>query len=277
MIYEKDYIEGVLSRVLPSFKTLGHSKVAEVIHSSGQLTELSKRQLRHYIGEYRETHKSKGNKLIIGDLHAPFILDGYLEHCQNMQRKYECDTVLFAGDITDQHAQSYHESDPDGLSAGDELFYAKRQLVPWFEAFPVADIMMGNHDLIISRKAKSAGLSKHVLKPYGEILGAPSTWTFHYDDIIIDNVVYSHGNVGNATKKTLMNRTSTVQGHLHSQAFVEYSVSIKDALFGMQVGCGIDKDSYAMAYGKPFASKPVISAAVVLDHGSLPIVELMKL
>lgn len=279
MIYTNEHVEEVVNKYLTIHEDLGHSKLANVIQTAGELEDLSHRQLRSKISAIRAVKKEEGtgNKLVIGDLHAPFILEGYLEFCVYLYNKYKCDSVLFIGDITDQHASSYHESDPDGLSAGDELYWAKKQLAPWFEAFPIADVMMGNHDLIMYRKAKTSGLSKSVLKPYGEVLGAPSTWTFHFDDIVIDNVVYSHGNVGNAIKKTIDNRTSTVQGHLHSQAGVEYSVSIKDALFGMQVGCGVDKDAYAMAYGKPFAKKPVISAAVVLDKGRLPIVELMPL
>lgn len=277
--YSKETIESVISSYLANHQDLGHSKLAEVMHSAGRLTALSHRQLRKYIGEVREAKKSakSGNKLVIGDLHAPFILTGYLEFCKDLYTKYNCDSVLFIGDVLDSHYSSYHETDPDGLSAGDELYYAKKQLEGFYEAFPIADVMMGNHDLIISRKAKTAGLSKYVLKPFGDIIGAPSTWSFHYDDIILDNVVYSHGNVGNASKKTILNRTSTVQGHFHSQASIEYHVSIKDALFSLQVGCGINKDTYAMAYGKPFASKPVISAAVVLDNGKLPILELMSL
>ena len=276
MIYSKEHIQEVLNRIVPAFTDLGHSKLADVIHSSGEFTGLSRRQLRRYIGEYRaDTYVN--NILVVGDLHSPFIIEGYLEFCKHLYTKYNCNRVVFIGDITDQHYHSYHETDPDGLSAGDELYWAKVELENWFKEFPVADILMGNHDLLISRKAKTAGLSDKVLKPYGEILEAPTSWLFHYDDITIDNVIYSHGNVGNAYKKSKDIRMSLVQGHFHSLAGVDYSVSPKDSLFGVQVGCGIDKDAYAMAYGKPFAKKPVISAAVVLDNGRLPIVELMSL
>lgn len=44
----------------------------------------------------------------------------------------------------------------------------------------------------------------------------------------------------------------------------------------MQVGCGIDRNSYAMAYGKNFP-KPFISCAVVLNDGKTPILEPMEL
>lgn len=42
----------------------------------------------------------------------------------------------------------------------------------------------------------------------------------------------------------------------------------------MQVGCGIDKTSYAMAYGKNFR-KPIISCGVVIEGN--PYIEMMNL
>jgi hypothetical protein len=70
---------------------------------------------------------------------------------------------------------------------------------------------------------------------------------------------------------------NTVQGHLHSQAAIEYSVSEKDKLWSLQVPCGIDRHKYAFAYGKDFAKKPVIGSGLVLESGRLPILELMDL
>jgi UDP-N-acetylmuramyl pentapeptide synthase len=46
--------------------------------------------------------------LVIGDLHEPFCLDGYLNHCTNTYKKYKCDTVVFIGDIIDSHFSSFH-------------------------------------------------------------------------------------------------------------------------------------------------------------------------
>jgi len=46
------------------------------------------------------------NVLVIGDLHLPFSLDGYLEHCINTYKQYNCNEVVFIGDIIDNHASS---------------------------------------------------------------------------------------------------------------------------------------------------------------------------
>ena len=44
----------------------------------------------------------------------------------------------------------------------------------------------------------------------------------------------------------------------------------------MQVGCGIDHDSYAMAYAK-YGKKPAIGVGVILNNGQIPINLLMPL
>lgn len=91
--------------------------------------------------------------LVIGDIHAPFELKGYFEFCKETYSKYNCNQVIFIGDIIDNHYSSFHVSDPDGMGGGDELDYAINDISKWVEAFPVADVLIGNHDRIIMRKA----------------------------------------------------------------------------------------------------------------------------
>lgn len=218
----------------------------------------------------------ENNVLFLPDLHAPFIKEGVLEWAISMQKKYNCGTVIFAGDIIDGHAWSYHEHDPDGLSVGDELEAAKKQLKDWYKAFPEAICLLGNHDLLISRKAKTAGLSKQFIRDFGSVIEAPNSWKFKLEHIK-DNVLYHHGSVGDAFKVAKDRRISTCQGHLHSKTFVQWSVSEVDSIFGLQIGWGADRDKYAFDYGKSFANKPIISCGIILDRGRTPIVELMPL
>lgn len=220
--------------------------------------------------------KKVNNILVIGDLHEPFCLDSYLKFNVNLYNKYNCDEVVFIGDIIDGHAWNYHEHNPDGKSPGDELIWSIKRLERWYEAFPKATILLGNHDLLISRKAKTAGLSQRFIRNFGEIIDAPTGWDFKLD-YIKNNVLYTHGSTGNAIKRARESRISTVQGHLHSVSFVEYSVSIKDKIFGMNVGCGIDRTAYVFEYGKALPKKPVIGSGLVLDNGNLPIIELVRL
>lgn len=219
--------------------------------------------------------KSKSNKnvLVIGDLHEPFCLDNYLEHCVETYNKYKCNEVVFIGDIIDNHASSYHETDPDGHSAGQELKMAIQRIKQWYNAFPKATVIIGNHDRLIMRKAYSSGLSKLWIKDYAEVLGTPG-WNFT-ESIEIDDVLYIHGEGGTAKARVRRDLQSVVQGHLHSQAYIDWCVGAKFKLFGMQVGCGIDHKSYAMAYGKE-GPKPAIACGVILQ-GEVPINIMMNL
>lgn len=216
------------------------------------------------------------NVLIIGDLHCPWTLNGYLEFCREQQEKFNCGTIIFIGDLVDGNSWSYHEHDPDGSGQNEEINQARQELKRWFHTFPVAKCTLGNHDLLVTRKAKTHGLSSEFLRPFNEIWGAPKTWEFGYD-FTINNVRYVHGDAGDAIKIAIDSRISTVQGHLHTKAFTVWSVSEKDRIFGLQVGCGIDHKKYAFAYAKPLAKKPIIGCGVVLESGNLPINLLMNL
>jgi|TARA_R110000851_G_scaffold264762_3_gene417373 hypothetical protein len=216
----------------------------------------------------------ESNVLVIGDLHEPFCLEGYLEHCRKMQELFDCGTVVFIGDIIDNHYSSYHETFPDGFSAGEELERAVDRIQDWYNVFPNATVVIGNHDRMAFRKATSGGVSKLWVRDYVEVLNTP-TWEFT-EEVVIDNVCYNHGEGGTARTRMKNELQSQVQGHIHSQAYADYSVGPKHKVFGMQVGCGVDRKSYAMSYGKNF-KKPVIACGVVINKGSLPIVLPMNL
>ena len=214
------------------------------------------------------------NILVIGDLHEPFCLDGYLEFCVEQYKKYNCNQVIFIGDILDSHAMSFHESDPDGMSAGDELEETIKKVQKWYEAFPVADVCTGNHDRMASRKAFTGGIPKAWIKSYNEVLNTPK-WNW-VESIVYDDVLYEHGEGGQAQTKAKNNLMSSVCGHTHTEAYCRWFVGKRFRVFGMQVGCGVDASTYAAAYAKNF-KKQAIGCAVVLNGGKLPINLLMSL
>lgn len=221
---------------------------------------------------FKKALEVKKNVLVIGDLHLPFTLEGYLEHCIKVYKKYNCDTVVFIGDILDLHFTSYHETSTEGYGATQEHDLAVEMLRKWYKAFPKAYVTIGNHDALIYRKAMSAGISKRWIQNYSQVLGTPG-WEW-VTDVVIDDVLYTHGTT-NAYTKAKQNLMSTVQGHLHSQAGIQFYVGAKSRIFGFQTGCGVDMKSYAMEYGKNFP-KPVISCGVVIE-GLHPYLEVMDL
>lgn len=224
------------------------------------------------INQYRNS--PQGNVLVVGDLHEPFCLDGYFEFCREAYFKYACDQVVFIGDIIDNHYSSYHESDPDGMGAGQELDLAIGRLKKWYDAFPDAYVTIGNHDRMMMRKAVSSGLSRRWIKDYNQVLEVP-TWKF-VDEIILHGVTYVHGEGGTAKARVKQEMTSIVQGHLHSEAYIEWTVGTRHRAFAMQVGCGIDRHAYAMSYAKA-GKKPVIGCGVILNKGKNPVSLIMDL
>lgn len=212
--------------------------------------------------------------LVIGDLHEPFTRFEYLDFCKGIEKKYNCNRIIFIGDILDNHVASYHESNPDGMGGAEELRKAKERIKQWYEAFPVAKVVVGNHDQLPDRKAFTSGLSASWIRSISEVLDTPN-WEYS-EQYIIDKVMYVHGTgrkAGNRMQKDLI---SVVQGHYHSESYITFAVGAYKRLFAMQIGTGADDKSYAMAYGRHF-DKMHINCGVVLENGTLPILEYANL
>ena len=210
------------------------------------------------------------NVLVIGDPHIPFVKEGYFEFCLQIYKKYNCSKVVIIGDLLDNHASSFHESDCDGMSAGDELKVAEALIYKLYELFPNAYVCYGNHDLIPNRQAFSAGLSKRWVKRIDEVFALPN-WTFA-EEFVFNGVLYTHGTGRKAKQRCIQEFTSVCQGHFHAESYYETFVSEHKLMFALQIGCGIDRRSYAAAYGKHF-KKPQLNVGVVLDSGRWALIE----
>jgi len=206
------------------------------------------------------------NTLIIGDPHAPFTKAGYLEHCMWAKEEYSCRRVVCTGDVLDNHYSSFHTADPDGYGAGDELWRAVDMLRTWYYAFPEMYICLGNHDNIPARKAFEAGISERWVRSVPTLMQEEGfeywKWAPDWD---FGGIKYLHGIGGVAHRRMIREGCSIVQGHLHSASNkIAFQVTPHTQHFSLQLGCGIDIKSYAMAYGKHF-DKPVIDCAVIID------------
>ncbi len=263
----------------PGYYKKSADKISELTgESNSEIIRLAKELFRN-VEKYSEgwvepyLDGDPDNVLVIGDPHEPFTKEGYLEFCRKIQQEYDCGTVIHIGDAVDNHAISYHEKDPEGMSAGDEFNLALERMKRWYYTFPNVKVCIGNHDALPFRKAFSAGLPKTWLKTYQELLQSPPTWEWDFVHQV-KGVIYQHGTglsgemaAINAARE---NRQSTVIGHLHTVMNTRFLASYKDLIFGVTVGCGIDHEKYAFAYGKQNTRKPVVACAVILD-GKLPI------
>jgi len=212
-----------------------------------------------------------GNTLIIGDLHAPFIHKDYLNFCIDMQKKWSCKNIVFIGDLIDNHYSSFHETDPDGMGAGMELQKAKEQIQGFYKAFPNAVVTKGNHDSIPSRVGFKNGLSDFWLRSISEVLETPN---WEYKEVHMQNgIMFCHGLGQQATARMENELCSVVQGHYHSKSYIKF-ISGTPNLFALQIGCGIDINTYAMAYAKWY-KKIHLNVGIILDN-KIPILEYME-
>ena len=213
----------------------------------------------------------ESNILVIGDLHEPVSLEWYLQFCREQQEKRNCWTVIYIGDIVDFHSISYHEKIPEELNPSWEISYARSKLKDWYTTFPKAKVCYGNHDLLWYRNARTAWLLREFIQSPHQIFWAPLTYEFQ-EEYIIDNVIYTHGNMGNARKKTPIEWMSMVSWHCHNISWVQYFRNRHQQIFGMQVGTWIDYSKRNFDYARITPKVPILSCWVVLKNWTLPIV-----
>ena len=208
------------------------------------------------------------NVLIIGDTHIPFEHEHYLDFCIDIKKKFKCKTIVHIGDLVDNHAISYHEHDPNGLSPAEEMKEADKHLKAWFKAFPDVYLCRGNHDRLVDRKGKTVGLPERCFRSFRDIWQLPVRWVDDFQ-FTINNVLYKHGiNCGGKNghiNSAIGARQSCVIGHSHTFAGVDWDATEKDCIFGMNVGCGINKSKYAFSYGRDFKKKPILGCGVVFS------------
>lgn len=196
---------------------------------------------------------------------------GFVSFLQRIADRYSPDRIVHIGDLVDWASISYHEKHPGLSDARSEYRKALRQVARLYEAFPQADWLIGNHDSLTERQAKTAGILPELLRSYTDVWEVPN-WTTHERQAVleIDGVIYSHGETGKggqnaALKQAKDNFKSTVIGHFHSQAGVQFWANPDYRVFGLSVGCGVDASSLAMEYGRKFAAKPILGCGVVID------------
>jgi hypothetical protein len=217
----------------------------------------------------RRSDKYKsGVALAFGCVHIPFTHENFYEFLYDTAVKYHCDKIICVGDLIDHHDLSRHDSEPDSESAEREWHMAMESLERLKTIFPEMDITLGNHDLIPRRQAAKFRLSDRYVKSLAEAYSFPSTWTVQ-EELIYNDVIYAHGIGGGgktpALNHALKNRASSVIAHWHSCGGINYQNNGINEIFGLSVGCGIDKDSYAMRYGKSSMNKVILGCGIIKD------------
>lgn len=217
--------------------------------------------------------------LLISDMHIPYHHQDLIAFLKHLKAKYNPTRVICLGDELDKHALSYHDSDPDLPSAGDELRKSLPVVEELFKLFPKMDIIESNHGSLVWRKAKTFGIPKHYIKSYNDVLGVDEGWKWSFDlTLTLPNgqkCYIHHGKTSNVIQLSQQMGMCAVQGHYHESFKIDYWGNPTGLYWGMQCGCLIDDDALAFNYNNVNIKRPIIGTGLIID--SMPILEPMIL
>jgi predicted phosphodiesterase len=221
----------------------------------------------------KKQNKASNNKneviLVFGDMHIPYHKDGSIEFLKAVKKKYNPTKVICTGDELDNHAMSFHDTDPDSLEAGDELELAIQYMKQLYNIFPEVDLVDSNHGSMVFRKAKFGGIPLKYIRSLKDIIEAPEGWNWHKDYTYTMNngqdLFVTHGLKKNSRQLAEQYGCCVVQGHYHEDSGISYSSSPRQLIWGCSVGCLIDDSSLAMEYNKSNLKRPILSCVVIIN------------
>jgi hypothetical protein len=218
--------------------------------------------------------------VIIGDSHIPYEHCDYLSFIKSVKKKYsgQKPLMIHIGDEIDHHAISFHDNDPELLSAGHELELSIERLTYWNEEFPKLLLLESNHGSLAFRKCKHNGMPVRMLKPLQELYNTPG-WSWWHDILLETSagpIYLCHGKSTGYGALAKEQGCSAIQGHFHGKLEVTWHHRIGHKRFNMFVGCGINWQSLAFAYGKNHVPRPLLGCGVI-DKNGMPHVYHMQL
>lgn len=209
--------------------------------------------------------------LVMPDLHAPYHHKDALRFIKAVRDKYQPDLVVNLGDEVDNHALSFHDSDPNLKSASGELAEARIIMKELHDIFPSMLVCHSNHGSLHYRRAKSHGIPVEYLRTYREILfpqGGGSNWDWNYSHTVLTDlgaVHFKHQCTGTAVTSAAHEGCNVIVGHNHGCFEIAYKASRQRLYYGATVGCLIDRTALAFAYGKETSNKPMLGAMVITN------------
>lgn len=217
--------------------------------------------------------------LFISDMHIPYHHEHLLPFLESLKNRYDPTRIICLGDELDKHAMSFHDSDPDLPSAGDELLRALPTIALLKEMFPVMDLIDSNHGSMVYRKSKAHGIPRSYIRSYNEVLGVDDGWKWHNDMTIElpdgQSVYIHHGKSADAIKTSQAMSMSHVCGHFHESFGVRYWANPNGLFWAMNSGCLIDDKALAFSYNNVNLKRPIIGTSLIID--GYPVMEAMPL
>lgn len=207
--------------------------------------------------------------LCISDQHMPFHHKDMFSFLAAIKKKYKPTLIINGGDEIDQQNLSFHDSDSDLPSAGDELKLATIFLKKLEKMFPSMIILDSNHGSMVTRKFKHHGVPMKYLATQQQIFGVSAKWQW-VNDLTLNlpdgkPVYFCHGMTKNGIKLAAQRGTNVVQFHFHTEFRIDYIGNPNSLLWSLQCGCLIDRKALAFAYDKLNLNRPIIGCAMIID------------
>lgn len=213
--------------------------------------------------------KEYNRVLVISDMHIPYHHPDLTPFLKKLVKSLKPDKVVCIGDELDKHAMSFHPSDPDLMSAGDELESSLAIMEGIYDFIPECDVVDSNHGSMVYRKSKHHGIPRKYIKGYNEVLNAPEGWVWHHDLTIKvtggQDVYFHHGKSANILSVSQNMGMCVVQGHYHSKFSINYWANPISLYWAMQIGCLINDHSFAFAYNKVTKDRPIIGLGAIIN------------
>lgn len=248
-----------------------HSKVETqvVVQKTDPLLE----EFRSFLKSKNSTKKyipyTKGNPnniLVIGDTHIPHQHPDYLEFLIDIQKKWDCGKIIHIGDFVDFSSTTFHDVNPELPSPAYEFEYAKAELHKWNKAFPNITVTIGNHDRRVARKMIGNQVQRMWQRSFNEVF--ETSWEF-VPEYYYNGIYFCHGEGATARLTALQKQLSTVQGHRHSETYIDFPAK---NLFAIQCPLGVNRDSLAFEYAKVDPKEWTLGATVILNNRT-PLIE----
>lgn len=219
------------------------------------------------------------NYLIISDLQIPFELPTALQFAVQIKKEYNIPSgnVYCVGDELDMNWAGLYKKDPDAIyTPYSELSASIAKLRDWYRAFPEMKLAESNHGMRALRLAFESGIPSQLIVRYRDMIKAPSGWEWqkHWYVEAKHPFIVEHGDkngYGSAyphLRAAQLNGCSTVLGHYHTIAGVEYFETSGMKIWGAATASLIDQNAYTFKYQLNNVRRPKLGLTVVVDSGA---------
>jgi len=211
--------------------------------------------------------------IAVGDIQFPFQHPDMFIFLKAVVKKYKPNTMVQIGDLADQYFANAWGKSTKAKAAKEEFEQFIEDLhfkfLPIFKGMKKT-IIIGNHDERIFKRADEAGIPDFVLKSMKDLYQLPKDIPLVYDTVI-DGVTYTHGHTSKCTSATADSiltteyETPVVYGHFHSAAGINFLANRRRLVWGFNLGCLIDRNTYAFQYGASYNNKPILGVGIIID------------